>query len=165
MTRERGRGAGPDAARRDGGTRPVEGGELHPSGLPPGRAAKIRFEERGDYLHASVWGEKDTLEVSLDYWTRVIEECERVGQGRVLVEESFDNQLPTVDMFELCARVAELAAARALKIAFVDREISHQQLNEFGGTVAANRGVSVRVFASVAEAEPWISGSTTSARV
>lgn len=59
-------------------------------------------------------------------------------------------------MFERCSRIADMIAPGGLKIAFIDREREHQDLNEFGQTLALSRGICVRLFAGIEEAERWL---------
>jgi hypothetical protein len=42
------------------------------------------------------------------------------------------------------------------KIAFVDRIADQAELNSFGELVAVNRGLNVKIFKSVDEAEKWL---------
>ena len=121
------------------------------------QGAKIHLEERDGYLYAFVSGENDSLEVSLAYWQKVVGACKQRGFDKLLVEEDFHNQVPLTDMFELCARIADMIAPGGLRIAFVDRELAHQDLNEFGQTVAMNRGIRVRLFTDARTAADWLS--------
>jgi hypothetical protein len=118
-------------------------------------AFEIRYEEREGYLHAYISGEEDSVASALEYWRRVIAECRRRGLKALLVEESFPNQLSTMDMYTVTSAIPEMGS-RGLKIAFVDKEAGHSELNMFGETVAVNRGIHGRVFPSAEKAAAWL---------
>ena len=118
-------------------------------------AADILFEDRPEYLHARVSGPRDSVSVSVDFWRRCIDECRRHGRNRLLVEESFPNRLDTMETFAVGAAVARMPTDR-LRIAFLDNESDHDPSNEFGETVAVNRGAPIRVFRDRAAAEEWL---------
>jgi len=117
--------------------------------------ADIRLEEREGYLYAYVSGPRDSLHVSLDFWQRCITEAEKRSSGKLLVEENFPNQLNTNEIFELAAAIPAIISTE-LRIAFVDNESEHDDLNMFAETVANNRGVIGRIFNSVENAEAWL---------
>ncbi len=116
---------------------------------------EIRFEDREGYLYAYVSGEEDSLAVSLDYWERVITECEKRVVRALLLEEDFPNQSSAIDMYTVTRAIASMAPG-SLRIAFIDRESDHAELNAFGETVAVNRGLHGRIFRDVADAEAWL---------
>jgi len=118
-------------------------------------AFRIRYQEHEGYLHAFISGEEDSLECSLEYWRRVIDECHRRGLKSLLVEESFPNQASTMEMYNITSALPGMGS-QGLKIAFVDREADHSELNMFGETVAVNRGVFGRVFRTAEEAAAWL---------
>lgn len=43
-----------------------------------------------------------------------------------------------------------------IRMAYIDRFTEQKELNEFGQEVAENRGVDVRIFASMEEADKWL---------
>ena len=118
-------------------------------------AFEIRYQERKGYLHAFVSGNEDSVESALEYWNNVIAECHKRGLKALLFEESFPNQLSTMEMFTLSSAIPEMGS-RGLKIAFVDEEKDHRALNLFGETVAVNRGVFGMVFPTIEEATTWL---------
>ena len=120
--------------------------------------ARIRFEDRQGYLYAFVSGKHDSLDLSLDYWQRVVDECRRRGFTKLLVEESFPNQLSAAQIYTLTAAIAKMPVTE-LKIAFVDQKSDQEALNLFGETVAVNRGVYGRVFKELEGAEAWLGSS------
>lgn len=117
---------------------------------------EILYEDHNSYLYAFVKGEMDSIETSIDYWTKVINKCKELGREKLLVVEKFENQVSVIDMFVLCEHIAELSYGYYLQIAFIDEEIDHTEVNNFGQTVATNRGVSVQIFESVKDAKVWL---------
>ena len=118
-------------------------------------AFEIRYKECEGYLHAFISGEEDSVASSLEYWRRVIAECRKRGLNALLVEENFPNQLSTMDVYTVTSAISEMGP-RDLRIAFVDDNLEHRELNLFGETVAVNRGVSGRVFQTPEDAAAWL---------
>ena len=53
------------------------------------------FERRALYLFAKVSGPRDTLQISIDYWTEIAEECVRASAQRLLwFEELAEKSTP-----------------------------------------------------------------------
>ena len=118
---------------------------------------EIQYQECEGYLHAFIKGKKDSVAAALEYWQCVIDECKRRGFNALLVEEAFPNQLSIMDMFTVTRAIPRMGSI-GLKIAFVDRETEHSELNLFGESVAVNRGVFGRVFPTLEEAAAWLRG-------
>ena len=116
---------------------------------------QIQYQNCEGYLYAFISGEQDSLESALKYWQRIINECHERRFHALLVEENFPNQISTAEMFQLTSAISEMGS-RGLKIAFVDKNAAHNELNLFGETVAVNRGVSGRVCTSREEAAAWL---------
>ena len=115
----------------------------------------LRFEQRDKYLYVSVTGPEDSLEVSRAYCERAKSRAEELGVKTLLFEEDFPNQISTLDMFDMARFVARLFPT-PFKVAYVDRQASDMDLNEFGGIAATNRGCNIRVFHSFEDAERWL---------
>ncbi|HQU92156.1 MAG TPA: hypothetical protein PLK77_07655, partial [Pyrinomonadaceae bacterium] len=49
----------------------------------------VEFEEHDAYIHAIVGGLRVTSEVALAYWQEIIDECERLGYTKILLEHNF----------------------------------------------------------------------------
>jgi hypothetical protein len=123
--------------------------------MPETPPYQIRFEDRETYLYASVTGEKDSLEVSVAYWTDVFTEMRIRNTNKVLVTEDFKDVVSAMDMYMLIEEIQKLGLTD-LQIAFVDKELSQFELNKFAETVAVNRGIYGKIFNSEAEAERWL---------
>ena len=115
----------------------------------------LAFEHRPEYLYAKVTGTEDSFDISLSYWTRVAEERLAHNYTKVLVDEDLQQQVALIDVYELATILCEMGFAGST-IAFVDRQMDHQEYNKFAETVAVNRGLKGRVFIDFEEAEKWL---------
>jgi hypothetical protein len=122
---------------------------------PASSEFRLDIEIRDDCIRAFVEGPEDSLEISLGYWKRLFAECERNGIRKLLVEENLSEGLTAAETFTLCTELPKLATA-PVRVAFVDRCADHDNLNQFGEMVASNRGLRVRVFPNIEEAERWL---------
>lgn len=115
----------------------------------------LTFEHRPEYLYAFVGDGTDSLEVSKEFWLRVLTECENRNYSKALIEEDLDGKIPLADLYELAVWLTQLKFENLL-VGFVDRRIDHLDQNKFGELIANNRGFRVTVLESVAEAEKYI---------
>lgn len=115
----------------------------------------LTFEHRNGYLYAFVAGVEDSYEISRAYWTEVVEESKRIGSSKVLIEEEIVENASLTDVFRLASELPQLGFGRTV-VAFVDRFLDQQEVNEFGAVVAQNRGFNGRVFNNVEEAKRWL---------
>jgi hypothetical protein len=121
-----------------------------------GKPYRISFEQRPDYLYAYIAGKHDSLSISLEFWREIAAECRRAQAGKVLIEEDIEESVSMLEMYQIAAEIPQMGFANVL-IAFVDRFLEQQSLNEFGELVATNRGLRAKVFNNVREAEKWLS--------
>ena len=115
----------------------------------------LTFEYRPEYLYAFVTGEKDSYEISKRYWQEIAAECQKTGFKKVLIEEDIEENVSMSDMYRFCAEIPNLGFF-GIRVAFVDRHHDQQQLNQFGETVATNRGLLSRVFNNFEDGERWL---------
>lgn len=115
----------------------------------------IAFDYREHYLFALVTGEKDSLEVSLQFWKEIFDESEIKHYKRILITENFRNNISAIDMYILGEQLIEMAP-RNVSVAFVDSQIQQLELNKFTETVIYNRGGRGKLFADMKEAEKWL---------
>ena len=97
----------------------------------------------------------EVRDTSLEYWQRIIDKCYKRGFRKLLVEEDFPNQLSTMEIYTLTNAITKMFT-KTLKVAFVDRQSEHNDLNLFGETVAVNRGAYGRIFTNSKDAEIWL---------
>ncbi len=116
----------------------------------------LTFEHRPKYLYAYVKGERDSYEISKQFWTEIAGEIQRSGYDRVLVDEDIEESASMIDIFQLVSEFSEMGLI-GIRIAFHDRKIEHADLNGFGELVASNRGLNGRAFNDMDLAEAWIS--------
>lgn len=115
----------------------------------------IQYTYFPDYLSAYVTGAKDSLEISFSFWQEILAATKAKDYKKVMVSEDFEETVSIVDMFFLAEEISKLGY-RGIKIAFVDSKIEHLELNQFGETVATNRGVLVKVFSDPIMATEWL---------
>ena len=117
----------------------------------------LSFEQRADYLYAFVTGENDSISASCQFFEAIYLKAIELGSQKILIEEDFPNQLMVFEIFQLAEYLAETVRTRAI-FAVVDRDVMHLELNRFLEMAAGNRGLTIRVFNSVEEAESWLMG-------
>jgi hypothetical protein len=113
---------------------------------------QLVFEYHAAYLHAFVSGTADSLAISTAYWQDITKECLRGGYQRVLAEEDFPHAISDEDMVRLISHAPD--ELLGIKIAFVDRHTDHNSL--LAESLAAGRGMTVRVFFSLDVARTWL---------
>jgi hypothetical protein len=119
------------------------------------RSYKLTFEHRPQYLYAFVTGDKDSYEISKQYWQEIADECKKTGVKKVLIEEDLRENVSMPDMYQFASEIPQLGFF-GIRVAFVDRQPDQQQLNQFGETVATNRGLLSRVFDNFEDGEKWL---------
>ncbi len=120
---------------------------------------RLTFVQEPTYLHAIVTG-SNSVENVARYIEGVVFECTVRGCQRVLIEECLEGpRLNTTNVFRLASEGSSRAHGYFTAIAYVDVN-AEGDLMKFAETVAVNRGLPVRVFASVADAQAWLLGAT-----
>lgn len=115
----------------------------------------LTFEHRPEYLYAYVEGEEDSYEISSVYWREIAEECKAKKYAKVLIVEDIVESGTMADAYQLSSELPQMGFL-AIKVAFVDKYIEQQDLNQFGELVAVNRGINGKIFNDVDEAEKWL---------
>ncbi len=126
------------------------------SEIDPPKGYTLTFEERPGYLYAYVEGQDDTYAISRAYWQEVADKASEIEATRVLIDENILLAGTLAEVFQLASEIPDMGFGRA-RIAFVDRYLDQNEINEFGGLVATNRGVNGRVFNDKKTAETWLS--------
>ena len=117
---------------------------------------QLKIEQKPGYLHAIATGQNSTENVRA-YLDELRGECIARGCSRVLIEERLEGpRLKTLDVFEVIFKGSKQALGLYTAIAYVDLNAESDLMN-FAQTAAVIRGLPVSVFATVAEAEQWIS--------
>jgi hypothetical protein len=115
----------------------------------------ISFEYRPEYLYVYVSGEHDSYEISMSFWKEIADECSKNQVKKVLIEEDIPEMVSMGEMYKVASEISQLGFF-GIRIAFVDRYIEQQDLNQFGEIVANNRGIHGKIFNDVTEAEKWL---------
>ena len=121
----------------------------------------LKLEEKTTYLHATVTGE-NTKENVMRYLFEVMGACLQHDYKKVLIIENLAGPgLGVFNMFEITGEVSTEAVRAGLQIAYVDVNIEHDMnALRFSETAARNRGINVRIFSDVREAERWLTESS-----
>ncbi len=120
------------------------------------------LERRALYLFAKVSGPRDTLQISIDYWTEIAEECARSSIERLLVLEELDEKSTVVDMAQMIELLPQMGF-KDIRIAFVDPKEDVSML-VFAEVRAFEAGLSGHVFGAVDAAERWLLSDLDQAR-
>jgi hypothetical protein len=118
-------------------------------------SCQLTIAEKPGYLHCIVTG-RNTVENVAAYLQELARECEARNCYRVLIEEHLlGRRLETWDVYQLVAASGARNLARFEAVAYVDVN-AEGDLMKFAETVASNRGLPMTVFATVPEAENWL---------
>lgn len=115
----------------------------------------IKFEHRPNYLYAYIEGDEDSVEISKEYWSKILEKCQENNHGKVLIEENLSENLSASETYQFAKELPNLGFGHIL-IALFDRQPEHYELNRFRELVANNRGLNSKVFNTINEAENWL---------
>lgn len=116
---------------------------------------QITFERRPEYLYAFVTAETEDQEMSVAIWEEILEEFDPDKCEKIMVEQDIPEiNVTYFEKYECVNRlVPEL---RRIDVAFVDKYSEQMELNKFTELVATNRGLTVKVFIDLDEAEKWL---------
>jgi hypothetical protein len=114
---------------------------------------EIELENQGEYLHAIVGGLKVTPEIALGYWRVIIDECEKLGISKILLEHNFVEMISMREMLDIIGPVADLLKGRSF--AFLDR-YGHYDIPEAGKKILRGHDVKMQLFRDLDEAEKWL---------
>lgn len=117
----------------------------------------LTVEPKTNYLRVSVQG-TNTPENVMNYLAEVRAKCLELNFTSVLIEENLQGPgLNIVDIFEVVNKASTRTYSLPLHIAYIDVNPDHEKRRmDFAESVAVNRGVDVKIFSSIAEAEKWL---------
>jgi len=122
----------------------------------------ITCDRREGYLLVRVQG-PNTPETIRRYLEEMLLICLQEKCPNVLVEEALvGERLNLGSIFQIIEEKSPRSHPGLRLVAFVDVNASNPSNMKFAETVAYNRGVSLRVFETVAEAEVWMRGKLES---
>jgi hypothetical protein len=121
-------------------------------------AYELAIRQEPGYLHIRVTGD-NTAESVRGYLNDVRTACIDRNCPSVLVEEDLQGPgLGVGEIFHIIELASQNVWPHVQRIAYVDVNPAHSQLNmRFAEVVATNRGVNVRVFGRLDDAQEWIS--------
>jgi hypothetical protein len=118
------------------------------------RAYQLSFERHPLFIHATVTG-TNSREAVMGYLDDIRCECIREDCYRVLIEERLEGpRLQMMDVFSIASEGAMNALGVFHAMAYVDERMG--DMANFAETVAVNRGMPVRIFTNVPDAENWL---------
>jgi len=119
----------------------------------------LTVEEKAGYLHIRVSGENSAVTLRA-YLREVYETSARMGVPSVLIEEDLHGPiLSSVDVYRVVSEASAETSPIILQIAYVDVNPEHASSSvDLGVAVARDRGVNVRSFGSLRDAEEWLAG-------
>jgi len=116
----------------------------------------IVFEDYPDYLYALVHGDKYGYEVLAGFLREIADECRNRNFSQVLIEENISATATKEDVYRIASELPELGFA-GIRMAYIDRFLDQNDLNEFGQDVAVDNGIDVEIFADQEAAHEWLS--------
>ena len=119
------------------------------------RKYTIVFEDYPTYLYALVHGESYGYEVLTGFLKEIADEAAARGFNQVLIEENISSGATKEDAFRVASELPELGFA-GVRMAYVDRFLDQEEVNEFGRDVAVHNGIDVRLFGDQASADRWL---------
>jgi hypothetical protein len=118
---------------------------------------KLTITQKPTYLHAIVTGMNSKENVA-GYLEDIQRECTVRNCFRLLIEERLEGpRLRTMGVFQIASEASSRVQLQFEAIAYVDVNAEGDLMN-FAETVAVNRGLPVKVFSCVSEAEKWLQG-------
>ena len=116
---------------------------------------QLTIEVQPNYLYAKVVGER-TPENALRFLEEAYGACVKSGHSSLLLDMQLSGRsLPASSVYEILSqRIPDGLKLR--KIAYVQPTVDDPAMPYFAETMAANRGVNVRLFPSVAAAIQWL---------
>lgn len=120
----------------------------------PTKSYEICFEHRADYLYVYVKDDHMTYESAKQCWNEILAIQHRKRYNKVLIDKDIARPLPIYFVVTLVSELAHSGCA-GVKFAIADRHYDAER-NPFEETVAANRGLNVKICPSLPEAEAWL---------
>ena len=114
---------------------------------------ELKPEQRDGYLYFCVESDAITYEVAREYWDEIVEICRTSKLRRLLLHKRIHMDLSLSDLYQLASGVA--AEIPGYKLAIFD-EFTPTQITEFGELVSSNRGLNMKCFKDLDEAEAWL---------
>jgi len=114
---------------------------------------QLEFDDRGEFIHATVSGKRVTREIALAYWRDIIDKCENTGCSKIFLDHNFEEMISMQEMVEVIGPVGEMLQGRLLS--FYDR-FGHYDIPEAGKMILRSHNVKMQIFHDIHEAERWL---------
>jgi len=118
------------------------------------RSYELKFEERPEYLYASVKASKLTGETARAYLRDIVDEAARRGYKRLMVERDIPVSLDMATLFFAAMDFTEMI--HGMRVVFVNPHPELEDHMDFARTVATNRGANYTIVRDVESAEKWL---------
>lgn len=119
------------------------------------RQFTIVYENYPTYLYALVHGEVYGYEILSTFLKEIADEVKARGFKQVLIEENISAGATKEDAYRVGSELPELGFA-GIRMAYVDRFLDQEEVNEFGRDVAVHNGIDVRLFSDQEMADRWL---------
>ena len=108
-----------------------------------------------EFLRVRVSG-RDSDQPPSDVCAIIFRESEGAARPRILIELDQQFPLSSTSQHQLVSRLPQIGFSHRHRIALVHKTIEARKANDFINLVAVNRGVNVRNFPSLHDAETWL---------
>jgi len=115
---------------------------------------RLAWESREGYLRASIFGERDSFDVTMGAVLEIAKVSREKKAGKLLVEHDVPGPLTSTEVYTIAKELPDLF--RGVQVAFVIHHATVRVHPEFLELVARNRGANGRLFQTVSEAERWL---------
>jgi hypothetical protein len=116
----------------------------------------IIIENKDGYIHVRHYG-RDSYDITLDMWQRIVAACEEYNCFNILGETYTKNRLSTMDNFGHVTIMKQAGVTLRHRIAWVAHGPEALADLKFVETVLLNRGLVLgKVFMSIEEAKRWL---------
>lgn len=115
---------------------------------------RILFEHRPQYLFVAIECETTNYAIAKKYWTEILSMQHRRGYDRVLIDKNVINSMAMPDVIMLVSELAH-SGCHDVRFAICDRRYDPERCG-FEEMVGTNRGLKVRISATMREALDWL---------
>lgn len=115
------------------------------------------FEQKGEVLYATGHGIEDDLEQNKEVTKTLIRACKEHGCNKLLVDDRDVKYTASIlTLYELANFYTTEGIPLKLRRVAIVADSQYEENNEFFETTSRNRGVNLRVFYRIEDAEAWL---------
>ena len=120
-------------------------------------AIVYRSEKRKDYLYLLGEGTEEGLEEDKQIHQMIVDLCKEHNCHRVLIDDQkVIYTASIISIYQLAEHYAKVGSPRYIKRAAVVASRAYQETNAFFEDTTRNRGINLRLFYRVEDAEEWL---------